>query len=87
MQHRSREHSPAECLPVALLEGLRRGFGVDLCRLKLCMSQELLDLLQGHAAVEERLRNRMAREVRIHRSVILASAAASFTICWIRRGE
>jgi hypothetical protein len=30
------------------------------------MSQEVLDLLQRHAAVQERLRHRMSEEVRIH---------------------
>jgi hypothetical protein len=55
-----------QCSPVTFLDRLCCRLGVDLRRLQLRMSQELPDLLQRHATVEERVHGRMAQEVRIH---------------------
>jgi hypothetical protein len=62
----SRCSSSHECLLITLLDGFSTGLGVNLRGLRVYMSQDLLDLLQRHAAVQERLRHRMAEEVEIH---------------------
>jgi hypothetical protein len=58
--------SPGQCFPVTLLHHLGGGLGVDLRGLDLRVAEEFLDLLQGHAAFQERGGHRVAQEVRVH---------------------